>query len=120
VTDHLATLALDPAVRPRIIARTRQILNTNYPVIEGWLKSFNGAFTWTPPQAGAICFARHRAAIAGNDLVERIRKSEDVLLVPGDHFDLPGYIRFGFGNDTHELKSALDKVAHGLRPLLSD
>ena len=119
-TDHLATLALDPVVRPKIIARTRKILNTNYPVIESWLKSFDGAFTWTPPHAGAICFARHRAAITGPDLVERIRASEDVLLVPGEHFDLPGYIRFGYGNDTKELKAALDKVAHGLRPLLSD
>jgi len=120
VTDYLATLALDPAVRPKIIARTRKILNTNYPVLEAWLKGFNGAFKWRPPDAGAICFARHRATMPGNELVERVRKSQDVLLVPGDHFDLPGYIRFGFGNDTKELQAALHKVGQGLGPLLAD
>jgi aspartate/methionine/tyrosine aminotransferase len=119
-TDHLATLALDPAVRPRIIARTRQILNTNYPVIEAWLKSFGGAFSWVPPQAGAICFARHNATMSGPELVERIRSSQDVLLVPGEHFGVPGYLRFGYGNHREELEAALKQVALGLRPLLGD
>jgi aspartate/methionine/tyrosine aminotransferase len=119
-TDHLAAIALDPAVRPRILARTRQILNANYPVIEQWLKRFDGAFTWRPPQAGAICFARHGSAIPGPELVERVRVSQDVLLVPGEHFDLPGYIRFGYGNEQQPLQAALDKVAAALGPLLSD
>lgn len=118
VTDHLATIALDPAVRPRIIARTRQILSDNYPVIEAWLKTFNGGFTWRPPDAGAICFAKYRPAIPGPALVEQLRVSQNVLLVPGEHFDLPGYIRFGFGNEKQELQAALDKVAVGLAPLL--
>jgi aspartate/methionine/tyrosine aminotransferase len=107
-------------VRPRILARTRQILNANYPVIEQWLKRFDGAFTWRPPQAGAICFARHGSAIPGPELVERVRVSQDVLLVPGEHFDLPGYIRFGYGNEQQPLQAALDKVAAALGPLLSD
>jgi hypothetical protein len=119
-TDHLATLALDPAVRPKIIARTRHILNTNYPVIEAWLKRFNGAFTWHPPAAGAICFARHHSPLPGQELVERVRKAQDVLLVPGEHFGLAGYIRFGFGNHREELEAALARVAHGLGPLLGD
>ncbi len=119
-SDHLATVALDPAVRPRIIARTRQILNTNYPVLEAWLKRFNGAFTWQPPQAGAICFARHHSPLPGPELVERVRLTQDVLLVPGEHFGLAGYIRFGFGNHREELEAALARVAQGLGPLLGD
>jgi aspartate/methionine/tyrosine aminotransferase len=119
VTDHLATLALDPVVRPKIIARTRKILNENYPVIDAWLKSFNGTFAWRAPDAGAICFAKYRPAIPGPELVEKLRVSQNVLLVPGEHFDLEGYIRFGFGNEKQELQAALDTVATGLRPLLS-
>ena len=119
-TDHLATVALDPAVRPKIIARTRQILNTNYPIIEAWLKSFGGAFSWKPPEAGAICFARYHSALSGPELVERIRASQDALLVPGEHFGVPGYIRFGYGNHREELEAALARVAQGLRPLLGD
>jgi aspartate/methionine/tyrosine aminotransferase len=120
-SDHLAAVALDPAVRPKIIARTRHILNANYPVLEAWLESFNGAFTWIPPQAGAICFGRHHSPLPGPELVERIRASQDVLLVPGEHFGMPpGYLRFGFGNEPADLREALARTARGLRPLLGD
>src|SRR5437899_12098405 len=62
-SDHLATLALTPGVREKIIARTRRILNENYPVLEAWLKGFGDTFTWTPPDAGAICYVKYRQSI---------------------------------------------------------
>jgi aspartate/methionine/tyrosine aminotransferase len=119
-SDHLATLALQPAVRERLLARTRGILRENYPVLEQWLKSFGASFTWVPPQAGAICFVRYRPAIDGEALVERVRAGQNVLLVPGEHFGMPGYIRFGFGNELPELREALAATATGLRPALGD
>lgn len=119
-SDHLATLALQPAVRERLLARTRGILRENYPVLEQWLKSFGASFTWVPPQAGAICFVRYRPAIDGEALVERVRAGQNVLLVPGEHFGMPGYIRFGFGNELAELREALAATATGLRPALGD
>jgi aspartate/methionine/tyrosine aminotransferase len=119
-SDHLATLALQPAVRDRLLARTRGILRKNYPVLEQWLKGFGASFTWVPPQAGAICFVRYRPAIDGEALVERVRAGQNVLLVPGEHFGMPGYIRFGFGNEQSELREALAATATGLRPALGD
>ena len=119
-SDHLATLALQPAVRERLLARTRGILRENYPVLEQWLKGFGASFTWVPPQAGAICFARYRPAIDGEALVERVRAGQNVLLVPGEHFGMPGYLRFGFGNELSELREALAATATGLRPALGD
>ena len=103
-SDHLATLALTPGVREKIIARTRRILNENYPVLEAWLKGFGDTFTWTPPDAGAICYVKYRQSIPGMDVVERLRAGNDVLLVPGEHFGMPGHIRFGFGNAQPELQ----------------
>lgn len=119
-SDHLATLALQPAVRERLLARTRGILRENYPVLEQWLKGFGKSFSWIPPQAGAICFARYRSAVDGETLVERVRAEQSVLLVPGEHFGMPGYLRFGFGNELPELRAALAATATGLRPALGD
>jgi aspartate/methionine/tyrosine aminotransferase len=120
VTDHLATLALEPATRARILARTRRILNENYPVVEEWLKGFGDTFAWHPPEAGAICFARYRPAVRGEVLVERLRADHDVLLVSGDHFGTPGYIRFGMGGEPSELAAALAETERGLRRLFGD
>jgi aspartate/methionine/tyrosine aminotransferase len=119
-SDHLATLALQPVVRERLLTRTRGILRQNYPVLEQWLKGFGASFTWVPPQAGAICFVRYRPAIDGETLVERVRAGQNVLLVPGEHFGMPGYLRFGFGNEQPELREALAATATGLRPALGD
>jgi aspartate/methionine/tyrosine aminotransferase len=119
-SDHLATLALQPAVRERLLARTRAILRENYPVLEQWLKSFGPSFSWVPPQAGAICWVRYHSRVDGETLVERVRAGQSVLLVPGEHFGMPGYLRFGFGNEVPELRAALEATATGLRPALGD
>jgi aspartate/methionine/tyrosine aminotransferase len=119
-SDHLATLALGPAVRERLLARTRGILRENYPVLEQWLRGFGAVFSWVPPQAGAICFARYRSRLSGEALVEAVRAGRSVLLVPGEHFGMPGYLRFGFGNEITELREALAATADGLGPALGD
>lgn len=119
-SDHLASVALEPRVRPQILARTRRILNANYPVLDAWLKRFGDTFLWQPPQAGAICFAHYRQRVPGPDLVEKLRAEHGVLLVPGEHFGLPQYIRFGFGNEPAELQAALTETERGLKRILTD
>lgn len=118
--DHLAALALAPETRARILARTRGILNENYPILERWLAGFGDTFTWHPPEAGAICFARYRPAVSGLDLIEYVRAHHDVLLVPGEHFGMPGFIRFGMGNERAELEAALAETERGLRHVFRD
>ncbi len=119
-SDHLAAVALDPRVRDKLIDRTRRILTANYPVLEAWLKTFGDTFTWHPPQAGAICWVRYRQAIPGPEIVEKIRAQHGVLLVPGDHFGMPGFLRFGYGDDLKHLQEALAETERGLRRLFAD
>ena len=119
-SDHLATVALTPAVRDKIIERTRRILNANYPVMEEWLKRFGDTFSWHAPKAGAICYVKYRQTVGALDLVERIRAEHSVLLVPGDHFGAPNHIRFGFGNELSELQAALAETERGLKRIFTD
>ena len=119
-SDHLAAVALDPHVRDKLIERTRRILNANYPVMEAWLKSFGDTFTWQPPQAGAICWARYRQAIPAAEIVEKVRAQHSVLLVPGDHFGMPSFLRFGFGDELQHLQEALAETERALRRLFTD
>lgn len=119
-TDHLAAVALDPRVRDKLIERTRRILNANYPIMEAWLKSFGDVFTWVPPHAGAICWARVRAALQAPDIVEKLRAQHGVLLVPGEHFGTPGFLRFGYGGELSHFQQALAETERGLRRLFSD
>ena len=117
-SDHLATMALEPAVRQKILARTCGIIKANYPVLERWLQGFGDAFRWVAPRAGAICYVGYRGQVPATDLVEVMRSRHSVLLCPGDHFGTPRYIRFGFGNERAELEAALAETAPGLKPAL--
>lgn len=117
LSDRLAATVLAPANRERILARTRGILNANYPVLDGWLKAQDGVFSYRPPEAGAILFARYDLRVNSTELVEKIMREKSVLLVPGDHFETDGYLRFGFGSEEGYLLTALDRAAGILKAL---
>ena len=109
INDRLARVALTPAKRELLLARTRGILRTNYPAVRRWIER-RPALSHVPPEAGAITFVRYAHAINSSALVERIRDEHSVLLVPGDHFEMDGYIRIGFGCDPELLLPALEHV----------
>jgi aspartate/methionine/tyrosine aminotransferase len=116
LSDALARRTLEPPRRTRILARTRQILTQNFPIIAEWLDRHGGLFTYAPPDAGAIVYARYHHAINSTELVTRLRTEKSVLIVPGDHFGMDGYLRFGFGDEPAVLRAALARIADlGLR-----
>ena len=117
LSDRLARLALQPAHRARILARTRRILHTNLPVITDWLDAHADRFSYALPEAGAIVYVRYHDAINSVDLVDRLRIEKSVLVVPGDHFGMDGYLRIGFGSETRYLRDGLDRLADLLRSL---
>jgi aspartate/methionine/tyrosine aminotransferase len=110
LSDALARRVLEPRRRAAILERTRGILNQNFPVVASWLDAHAGLFSYVPPDAGAIIYARYHHPINSTELVTRIRKEKSVLVVPGDHFGMDGYLRIGFGEEAGYLREALDRV----------
>ena len=119
LSDRLARVALTSPRREAILARTRTIVRENLPVIESWLHAHDPMFSWIPPRAGAIVYARYNYAINSTELVTRLRTEKSVLVVPGDHFGMDGYLRLGFGERPDYLKQGLDRL-HALLSSLSE
>lgn len=111
LSDRLARAALAPARRQRLLARTRAIVRDNFPLLEEWLGSQGDAFTWIPPEAGAITYVRYFYDINSLELAERLRVEQSVLIVPGDHFGMDRHIRFGYGERPEYLRAGLSRVA---------
>jgi aspartate/methionine/tyrosine aminotransferase len=116
LSDALARRALEPARRDQILARTRRILNENFPVIAEWLDGQGGLFTYARPYAGAIVYVRYQHDINSTELVTRLRERKSVLIVPGDHFGMDRYLRIGFGDKPDYLRQGLTR----LRELLTE
>ena len=110
VSDTLACLALEPTTRARILERTRKIVRANLGLLETWMATQEGRFTYRPPDAGAICYARYSANINSTEFAEKLRVEKDVLVVPGDHFGMDYYLRLGFGTPAEKLLEALDLI----------
>jgi aspartate/methionine/tyrosine aminotransferase len=110
LSDVLARKALTPAVRAGILARTRSILNRNYPVLEQWVGKRGDAFRLVPPKAGAIAYLRYAWPVNSLELVLRLRDEQSVLIVPGDHFGMDGFLRVGFGNEPEDLRGGLGRI----------
>lgn len=118
LSDRLARVALGPR-RSAILSRTRRIVRENLPLIEEWLHAHDPMFSWIPPRAGAIVYVRYNYGINSTELVTRLREEKSVLLVPGDHFGMDGYLRLGFGERPDYLKAGLERL-HSLLAALRD
>jgi len=119
VSDRLARIALDPERRENIRGRTRRIIEKNLSLLFSWFERQDGLFHCIPPKAGAIAFARYNLDVNSTELVNRIRETRSVLLVPGEQFEMDGYLRFGFGEESERLEEALERVALAMESMKS-
>jgi aspartate/methionine/tyrosine aminotransferase len=110
VNDRLASLALEPARRARLLERTRSILRRNLPAVTRWLGAHPDDFSFIPPDAGAIVFARYHRAVNSTELTRRLREEKGVLIVPGDQFGMDGYLRIGYGGPEKDLLEGLNRL----------
>jgi aspartate/methionine/tyrosine aminotransferase len=117
ISNHLATTALSPAVRPQILARTRTLLRGGYGLLKEWLDEQGGVFTSTPPEAAAITFLRYELPIGSTAWMERLRDQSSVLIVPGDHFGLDHHIRLSYAVPEAELLEGLERIGRSVRQL---
>ena len=114
LSDALARHALEPARGARLLARTRGILNANYPIMAAWLDAHASLFSYAAPDAGAIVYPRYHHAINSTELITRLRIEHSVLVVPGDHFGMDHYLRLGFGDEPEHLRAALQRLGDGI------
>lgn len=115
LNDRLARMAF--ARRERLLARSRGIIRSNYAIVRRWIEKRAGALSHAAPDAGAIVFVRYHHAIDSTTLVERLRDEQSVLVVPGDHFEMDGFIRLGFGSHPALLTGGLERIGELLDSL---
>lgn len=118
LSDLCARIALAPSTRQRIRERTLGILQENLHPLTDWLGARPDIFRFQPPRAGAICYTRYQLDIGSSDLARRLKDEQSVLIVPGDHFNMDGYIRIGYGLPRAELIEALERIETVIRALV--
>ncbi len=107
LSDKLATYALQPKTREWILDRTSRIVKRHWSVMKDWFDERSEIFECIAPGAAAICFPKHNLSISSLELVDRLLKEKSLLIIPGEHFGMPTYLRIGFGYSEDKLKRGL-------------
>ncbi len=117
LSNILATHALSPEVRPRLIKRTRDYIRNGFPVLEEWMNSQDGLFSYTPPQASAVSFIRYHLDINSTELMETLCREASVFLGAGDSFGMDHHLRIAFGQERETLEEAFRRIEKTLKSL---
>jgi aspartate/methionine/tyrosine aminotransferase len=115
ISDAVARVAVMSANREKLYARTRSILQENLPIMQAWVDSFGGFLTFREPRAGALCLMRYNSNTPSYELCERIRVNQGVLIVPGVHLGLEGFLRVWLGGKPEFLTEGLRRIGEELR-----
>lgn len=114
LSDALAMAVLEPEARALVLARTRRIIRDNLTLLTAWLDARSETYAFIPPAAGAICFVRYgpegSVPEGSAEFADRLRRERSVLVVPGAHFGMEGYLRIGFGCAREKLRAALVRL----------
>ncbi len=118
ISDAVARVAVEN--RDKLYARTRSILQQNLPIMRQWVESFGAFLTFREPRAGALCLVRYGSATPSYPLCDRIRVNQSVLIVPGEHLGLEGFLRLWLGGKPEFLTEGLRRIGLELRDEMTD
>ncbi|MCE2515120.1 MAG: aminotransferase class I/II-fold pyridoxal phosphate-dependent enzyme [Acidobacteria bacterium] len=117
LSDRLARLALAPDMRARLLARGQRRVAEHYAVVRDWIAATGAGLAHVAPEAGAIVFVGYPQAVRSEEIVARLRETASVLVAPGAHFGLDGYLRIGFGGEEPPLRAGLERLGRLLARL---
>ena len=110
-SEFLAALALRN--RAKLLERNLGIVHRNLELLDGFFQRWSQAMTWVRPVAGPICFPKLQPSISSAAFVQDLVDRESILMVPGEVYDRPGFVRMGFGRQN--MPEALERLEAYLR-----
>ncbi len=119
LSQQIATWALEPIKRQKILTRNRKMLNENLSVFQNWLDKRKHLFDFIPQKAGAMSFVRYHFNMNSTVLTEKLRKEKSLLIVAGDCFGMDNYLRLGIGSEKEYLLAGLQRLEEGLEEFVN-
>ncbi len=114
LNDHFAAIALES--RDKLLARSHEITRSNLAILDAWVDE-QPRVSWIKPRAGTTAMLRLDVPMTSRDFCVGLLEDTGVMLTPGDAFDMEGYARIGFANNTDVLRTGLERLSDYLAAL---
>jgi aspartate/methionine/tyrosine aminotransferase len=105
LTEAIAAHAL--AHIGAILARLREVAQTNLALLKQFMERHRGILGWIPPEGGTVAFPWLLDGADSRPICQALAR-EGVLVAPGDCFGFPQHFRIGVGAQATEFQDALD------------
>jgi aspartate/methionine/tyrosine aminotransferase len=115
LSQWTARRVLQPDLRPRVLGRSKRMLNENIRVIQNWVDSHPDRFRFIPPKASGMAFVRYSMNVNSREFTTRLREEKSVFVMDGDTFGMDGFIRIGFGSEKNYLMAGLARIDEFLK-----
>ncbi|MHA1841879.1 MAG: aminotransferase class I/II-fold pyridoxal phosphate-dependent enzyme [Candidatus Heimdallarchaeota archaeon] len=114
IDDALAALAMEKV--DRIFKRNNAIVRTNFKILSDWIAK-EPLIEWIPARVGSVGFMKLNLDMPSEEFCRKFVEEKSTFLVPGTCFELEGFLRVGFGNNTKVLKAGLMRLTEFLDEL---
>ena len=114
LSDRLALLALEN--RETLFSRNLQLAGKNRQILSEWVNQ-EPHIQWVPPSGGTTALLKYDFDISSRQLCADLISEKSVLLVPGDCFEMEGFVRIGYGCATSVLEKGLALTSDYFREL---
>lgn len=111
ISDWLATLALHNL--NKVMARNLTLLRNNFRIVDDWVAE-EMLVSYVSPRAGTTAFLQYHLDVPSRQLCESLVRGKSTFLVPGQCFEMEGYLRLGYACDTEVLKTGLARLQEHL------
>ena len=110
ISEYIAERVLQPALRQKVLNRSKSILRENLALIVDWIDANSGLVSLVPPKAGGMAFVKYNRDVNSTELAHALRTDTGVFVLPGDVYGLDGYFRVGIGAPRSHLEPGLEKI----------
>ncbi len=118
LSDHIAgQLLSNPSNVEALEARARRIVAENLETLGEVISEFPGLLEIVRPEAGAYTLARTPWTRDTMSLAQRLVEDYSILVVPGECFGLPGYLRIGLGSRPETFRRQAKRLVEALANL---
>jgi aspartate/methionine/tyrosine aminotransferase len=114
INDHFAAMALEH--KDKLLARSHKITRSNLALLEAWITD-QPRVSWVKPRAGTTAMLKIDVSMTSREFCVDLLQQTGVMLTPGDAFDMEGYVRIGYANNTDALVAGLERLAGYLAAL---
>ncbi|MBE7491996.1 MAG: pyridoxal phosphate-dependent aminotransferase [Planctomycetes bacterium] len=118
VDPQLVPLAQNLAIRalaslPRLRPLARRLHESHWPIVREWLNS-RPDIEYARPAGGLTVWMRVRGMEETGNLATVLRNDFGTLVVPGEYFQSPGWLRVGYRIEPTALREGLSRLGRAI------